>query len=149
VSNSTSPFIFSRFLSLTRIYTEHTHTERQRERALSSQIEARMSSEQQAKLIDGKAIAQTIRSEIADEVRLLSQKYGKVRFFLYSYSNLPISKLRNLEIATSFQNWIWIWSSKFTFTVQIELSCTRVHVGLDLAPQLHPKKMSVLDKRLI
>lgn len=37
-----------------------------------------MSSEHKAKLIDGKAIAQTIRSEIADEVRLLSQKYGKV-----------------------------------------------------------------------
>ncbi|KAJ8448464.1 hypothetical protein Cgig2_022092 [Carnegiea gigantea] len=37
-----------------------------------------MSSEQKAKLIDGKAIAQTIRSEIADEVRLLSRKYGKV-----------------------------------------------------------------------
>uniref|UniRef100_A0A7C8ZVP8 Uncharacterized protein n=1 Tax=Opuntia streptacantha TaxID=393608 RepID=A0A7C8ZVP8_OPUST len=37
-----------------------------------------MSSEHKAKLIDGKVIAQTIRSEIADEVRLLSQKYGKV-----------------------------------------------------------------------
>ncbi|GLT42487.1 hypothetical protein SLA2020_164830 [Shorea laevis] len=32
----------------------------------------------QATVIDGKAIAQTIRSEIADEVRHLSQKYGKV-----------------------------------------------------------------------
>ncbi|XP_027901942.1 bifunctional protein FolD 2 [Vigna unguiculata] len=31
-----------------------------------------------ATVIDGKAVAQTIRSEIADEVRLLSQKYGKV-----------------------------------------------------------------------
>ncbi|KHG01465.1 Bifunctional FolD [Gossypium arboreum] len=31
-----------------------------------------------ATIIDGKAIAQTIRSEIADEVRHLSQKYGKV-----------------------------------------------------------------------
>ncbi|KAK7284668.1 hypothetical protein RJT34_19418 [Clitoria ternatea] len=31
-----------------------------------------------ATVIDGKAIAQTIRSEIADEIRLLSQKYGKV-----------------------------------------------------------------------
>ncbi|GAU11204.1 hypothetical protein TSUD_341940 [Trifolium subterraneum] len=31
-----------------------------------------------ATIIDGKAVAQTIRSEIADEVRLLSQKYGKV-----------------------------------------------------------------------
>jgi 5,10-methylene-tetrahydrofolate dehydrogenase/methenyl tetrahydrofolate cyclohydrolase len=29
-------------------------------------------------IIDGKAVAQTIRSEIAEEVRLLSQKYGKV-----------------------------------------------------------------------
>ncbi|KAL6208444.1 hypothetical protein ACLB2K_019393 [Fragaria x ananassa] len=35
-------------------------------------------SEGQAKIIDGKAIAQTIRSEIAEEVRHLSQKYGKV-----------------------------------------------------------------------
>ncbi|KAK7378965.1 hypothetical protein VNO80_04416 [Phaseolus coccineus] len=31
-----------------------------------------------ATVIDGKAVAQTIRSEIADEVQLLSQKYGKV-----------------------------------------------------------------------
>ncbi|KAG4913687.1 hypothetical protein JHK86_054120 [Glycine max] len=31
-----------------------------------------------ATVIDGKAVAQIIRSEIADEVRLLSQKYGKV-----------------------------------------------------------------------
>nr|AFK47038.1 unknown [Lotus japonicus] len=31
-----------------------------------------------ATVIDGKAVANTIRSEIADEVRLLSQKYGKV-----------------------------------------------------------------------
>lgn len=31
-----------------------------------------------ATVIDGKAVAQTIRSEIADEVRLLSEKYGKV-----------------------------------------------------------------------
>ncbi|XP_062002430.1 bifunctional protein FolD 2-like isoform X1 [Rosa rugosa] len=35
-------------------------------------------SDHQAKIIDGKAIAQTIRSEIAEEVRHLSQKYGKV-----------------------------------------------------------------------
>ncbi|KMS99441.1 hypothetical protein BVRB_2g045600 [Beta vulgaris subsp. vulgaris] len=39
---------------------------------------AATSSENKASLIDGKAIAQCIRSEIADEVRLLSQKYGKV-----------------------------------------------------------------------
>ncbi|KAJ4954790.1 hypothetical protein NE237_011573 [Protea cynaroides] len=32
----------------------------------------------QASIIDGKAIAQTIRSEIAEEVQHLSQKYGKV-----------------------------------------------------------------------
>ncbi|KAK7337429.1 hypothetical protein VNO77_18004 [Canavalia gladiata] len=31
-----------------------------------------------ATVIDGKAVAQTIRSEIAEEVRQLSQKYGKV-----------------------------------------------------------------------
>nr|AFK33635.1 unknown [Medicago truncatula] len=31
-----------------------------------------------ATVIDGKAVAQTIRSEITDEVRLLSEKYGKV-----------------------------------------------------------------------
>ncbi|XP_027349729.1 bifunctional protein FolD 2 [Abrus precatorius] len=31
-----------------------------------------------ATVIDGKAVAQTIRSEIAEEVMLLSQKYGKV-----------------------------------------------------------------------
>ncbi|KAI4301384.1 hypothetical protein L6164_034668 [Bauhinia variegata] len=31
-----------------------------------------------ATVIDGKAVAQTIRSEIADEVRRLSEKYGKV-----------------------------------------------------------------------
>ncbi|KAK9667834.1 hypothetical protein RND81_13G014100 [Saponaria officinalis] len=34
--------------------------------------------QQQAKLIDGKSIAQTIRSEIADEVRLLSDNFSKV-----------------------------------------------------------------------
>lgn len=39
---------------------------------------AATSDEKKATLIDGKAIAQTIRSEIADEVRLLSDKYGKV-----------------------------------------------------------------------
>ncbi|KAJ4850585.1 Bifunctional protein FolD 2 [Turnera subulata] len=36
------------------------------------------SSDHQATVIDGKAIAKTIRSEIADEVRQLSQKHGKV-----------------------------------------------------------------------
>ncbi|KAL8150551.1 hypothetical protein V2J09_020359 [Rumex salicifolius] len=36
------------------------------------------SSEHTASIIDGKAIAQTIRSEIADEVSLMSQKFGKV-----------------------------------------------------------------------
>ncbi|XP_010557911.1 PREDICTED: bifunctional protein FolD 2 [Tarenaya hassleriana] len=36
------------------------------------------SADQKAKIIDGKAIAQTIRSEIAEEVRGLSEKYGKV-----------------------------------------------------------------------
>ncbi|KAK9945550.1 hypothetical protein M0R45_011060 [Rubus argutus] len=35
-------------------------------------------SDHKATIIDGKAIAQTIRSEIAEEVRNLSQKYGKV-----------------------------------------------------------------------
>ncbi|OWM78051.1 hypothetical protein CDL15_Pgr018620 [Punica granatum] len=35
-------------------------------------------SDHKASIIDGKAIAQTIRSEIAAEVRDLSQKYGKV-----------------------------------------------------------------------
>lgn len=35
-------------------------------------------SDHKATLIDGKAIAQTIRSEIADEVRRLSEAYGKV-----------------------------------------------------------------------
>jgi len=39
-----------------------------------------MATEHKAALIDGQAIAQTIRSEIATEVRLLSQNYGKVRF---------------------------------------------------------------------
>ncbi|GAB2209348.1 hypothetical protein Droror1_Dr00026559 [Drosera rotundifolia] len=34
--------------------------------------------EHKAAIIDGKAIAQTIRSEIADEVRLLFDEYGKV-----------------------------------------------------------------------
>ncbi|KAI4341692.1 hypothetical protein MLD38_026385 [Melastoma candidum] len=37
-----------------------------------------MASDHKAALIDGKAIAQTIRSEIAAEVAQLSQKYGKV-----------------------------------------------------------------------
>ncbi|XWS36193.1 hypothetical protein CRYUN_Cryun20dG0064300 [Craigia yunnanensis] len=37
-----------------------------------------MPSDHKATIIDGKAIAQTIRSQIADEVRQLSQKYGKV-----------------------------------------------------------------------
>ncbi|XP_027080338.1 bifunctional protein FolD 2 [Coffea eugenioides] len=36
------------------------------------------SSDHQATVIDGKAVAHTIRSEVADEVRQLSQKYGKV-----------------------------------------------------------------------
>ncbi|KAL1204766.1 Bifunctional protein FolD 2 [Cardamine amara subsp. amara] len=35
-------------------------------------------SDQTAKIIDGKAIAHTIRSEIAEEVRSLSEKHGKV-----------------------------------------------------------------------
>ncbi|KAL3517459.1 hypothetical protein ACH5RR_020048 [Cinchona calisaya] len=35
-------------------------------------------SDHKATVIDGKAVAQTIRSEIASEVRQLSQKYGKV-----------------------------------------------------------------------
>ncbi|KAL5791792.1 hypothetical protein ACOSP7_000386 [Xanthoceras sorbifolium] len=35
-------------------------------------------SDQKATIIDGKAIAQTIRAEIADEVHLLSHKHGKV-----------------------------------------------------------------------
>lgn len=35
-------------------------------------------SDSKATIIDGKAVAQTIRSEIAEEVRLLSEKYGKV-----------------------------------------------------------------------
>ncbi|XP_008235030.1 PREDICTED: bifunctional protein FolD 2-like isoform X2 [Prunus mume] len=35
-------------------------------------------SDHKAAIIDGKAIAQTIRNEIAEEVRHLSQKYGKV-----------------------------------------------------------------------
>ncbi|KAF3618861.1 Bifunctional protein FolD 2 [Capsicum annuum] len=35
-------------------------------------------SDHKAAIIDGKAIAQTIRSEIASEVKLLSEKYGKV-----------------------------------------------------------------------
>lgn len=37
-------------------------------------------SDHKAAIIDGKAIAQTIRSEIASEVKLLSEKYGKVSF---------------------------------------------------------------------
>ncbi|KAI4319411.1 hypothetical protein MLD38_033010 [Melastoma candidum] len=37
-----------------------------------------MASDNKAALIDGKAIAQTIRSEIAAEVAQLSEKYGKV-----------------------------------------------------------------------
>ena len=42
-------------------------------------------SDQMATVIDGKAVAQTIRSEIADEVRQLSQKYGKVTpYFRFS-----------------------------------------------------------------
>lgn len=35
---------------------------------------------QQAELIDGKAIAQTIRKEVAAEVAKLHDKYGKVLF---------------------------------------------------------------------
>ena len=35
-------------------------------------------SDQTAKIIDGKAVAHTIRSEIAEEVRHLSEKHGKV-----------------------------------------------------------------------
>uniref|UniRef100_A0A7C8YMK2 Tetrahydrofolate dehydrogenase/cyclohydrolase NAD(P)-binding domain-containing protein n=1 Tax=Opuntia streptacantha TaxID=393608 RepID=A0A7C8YMK2_OPUST len=38
-----------------------------------------MATEHKAALIDGKAIAQTIRSGIATEVRLLSQNYGKIK----------------------------------------------------------------------
>ena len=35
-------------------------------------------SDHKANIIDGKAIAQTIRNEIAAEVQQLSQKHGKV-----------------------------------------------------------------------
>uniref|UniRef100_A0A2P2JXJ7 Methylenetetrahydrofolate dehydrogenase n=1 Tax=Rhizophora mucronata TaxID=61149 RepID=A0A2P2JXJ7_RHIMU len=41
-----------------------------------------------ATLIDGKAIAQTIRSEIAEEVRQLSDKYAKVFYFILFYQYL-------------------------------------------------------------
>lgn len=41
-------------------------------------------SDHQATVIDGKAIAQTIRSEIASEIKILSEKYGKVGVFLYA-----------------------------------------------------------------
>lgn len=43
-------------------------------------------SDQKATIIDGKAVAQTIRSEIAEEVGLLAEKYGKVR----TYSSNPL-----------------------------------------------------------
>ncbi|XP_038684036.1 bifunctional protein FolD 2 [Tripterygium wilfordii] len=41
-------------------------------------MESPSTDEHRATIIDGKAIAQVIRSEIADEIRQLSQKYGKV-----------------------------------------------------------------------
>lgn len=44
-------------------------------------------SDHKAKIIDGKAIAQTIRSEIASEVSHLSQKYGKVSLSLCVYES--------------------------------------------------------------
>ena len=43
-------------------------------------------SDHKATIIDGKAVAQTIRSEIAEEVRQLSQKYGKVLYLPYYIS---------------------------------------------------------------
>lgn len=43
-------------------------------------------SDQSAKIIDGKAIAQTIRSEIAEEIRGLSEKHGKVYASYGNYS---------------------------------------------------------------
>lgn len=45
-------------------------------------------SDHKATIIDGKAIAQTIRSEIATEVRDLSQKYGKVYIYLSLFLSL-------------------------------------------------------------
>jgi 5,10-methylene-tetrahydrofolate dehydrogenase/methenyl tetrahydrofolate cyclohydrolase len=44
-------------------------------------------SEHKATVIDGKLIAQTIRSEIAEEVRQLSEKYGKVFTNLFAKFN--------------------------------------------------------------
>lgn len=45
------------------------------------------SSDQTAKIIDGKAIAHTIRLEIAEEVRDLSEKHGKVDSLYINYSH--------------------------------------------------------------
>lgn len=41
----------------------------------------------EAELIDGKAIAQTIRKEVAAEVAKLHDKYGKVLFGNFCYSS--------------------------------------------------------------
>lgn len=59
-----------------------------------------MSDAEHAELIDGKAIAQTIRREVAAEVAKLCEKYGKVLFWLrlgmHSYTYLL--QLRDLSV---------------------------------------------------
>lgn len=73
-----------------------------------------------AKLIDGKAIAQTIRSEIGDEVRLLSQKYAKVisfsifvvinEFFYFDYCSISRISFK-LTIFPQFRTFLFVLSS--------------------------------------
>ncbi|KAJ6292869.1 hypothetical protein OIU78_024943 [Salix suchowensis] len=57
---------------------ERDFTEKTKLRLLSNTPSMASQSDHKATVIDGKFIAQTIRSEIAEEVRQLSEKYGKV-----------------------------------------------------------------------
>lgn len=65
---------------------------------LLNQLVSKMASpsDHQATVIDGKAIAQTIRSEIASEVSILSEKYSKVSYFSH------LSRLNFLLITISY-----------------------------------------------
>ena len=55
-------------------FTSYTHTVKSLDNKMATFVEE----EKTAKLIDGKAIAQTIRGELKEKVDAMKEKYGKV-----------------------------------------------------------------------
>ncbi|KAI8574717.1 hypothetical protein RHMOL_Rhmol01G0376200 [Rhododendron molle] len=56
-------------------------------------MESHSDQKKEATIIDGKAIAQTIRSEIASEVRHLSDKYGKMSVTFWDVLSIVVTNL--------------------------------------------------------